>query len=181
MVNEYVRCTVCVCCVIRLYSSILQVTNTPFYVRIRLFAPLFRLSQGQDPLDVLAPPAGGPVTRWARNSTQDVAMGIWANHGGGYAYRCVATVTPPVAGEPSYDSETRDRIDSNQTTAPQSTVTINPLQSTEHGTRNTHSLTNSLSLSLSLSLPISLSIYLSISIYLSLCKNVAGQVTEGKV
>jgi hypothetical protein len=166
-----VRCTVCVCCVIRLYSSILQVTNTPFYVRIRLFAPLFRLSQGQDPLDVLAPPAGGPVTRWARNSTQDVAMGIWANHGGGYAYRCVATVTPPVAGEPSYDSETRDRIDSNQTTAPQSTVTINPLQSTEHGTRNTHSLTNSLSLSHSLTHSLthslSLSLYLSIYLYLS--------------
>ena len=90
-------CTVCVCvcCVIRLYSSILLlVTNTPLRIVYRFvsFAPFFASPQGQDPLDILAPPAGGPVTRWARNSTQDVAMGIWANHGGGYAYRCVESL-----------------------------------------------------------------------------------------
>jgi hypothetical protein len=43
--------------------------------------------QGQDPLTVTKPPPGGPVTTWQKGSTQTVAMGVWANHGGGYAYR----------------------------------------------------------------------------------------------
>lgn len=43
--------------------------------------------QGQDPLDVTKAPPAGPVTMWAKGSTQTVAMGVWANHGGGYAYR----------------------------------------------------------------------------------------------
>jgi len=42
--------------------------------------------QGQDPLAVTQAPVT-ISTSWARGSNQTVAMGIWANHGGGYSYR----------------------------------------------------------------------------------------------
>lgn len=39
--------------------------------------------QGQDPLSILKGPPNGPQTTWAAGSNQTVAMGVWANHGGG--------------------------------------------------------------------------------------------------
>jgi hypothetical protein len=45
--------------------------------------PATGMQQGEDPLSVLKPPAAGPQTMWQAGSTQTVAMGVWANHGGG--------------------------------------------------------------------------------------------------
>lgn len=44
------------------------------------------MKQNDDPLEVLPGPNVIPTT-WARGSTVPVAWGMWANHGGGYAYR----------------------------------------------------------------------------------------------
>ncbi len=44
------------------------------------------MSQGADAIE-LPGPSDGPVTIWRAGSTVEVAFGIWANHGGGYAYR----------------------------------------------------------------------------------------------
>ena len=44
------------------------------------------MAQGADAIE-LPGPAGGPVTKWDAGSTQKVAWGMWANHGGGYSYR----------------------------------------------------------------------------------------------
>lgn len=57
------------------------------------------MMQGQDPLSVLKGPPAGPQTMWAAGSTQTVAMGVWANHGGGCEYcqlreRCMRGTLP---------------------------------------------------------------------------------------
>ena len=54
---------------------------------------------GQDPVEVLPGPKDGPVTLWQSGSTQTVAMGVWANHGGGYSYRLCKNVEGKVTEE----------------------------------------------------------------------------------
>lgn len=55
--------------------------------------PARGMAQGADALATLPGPAGGePTTAWRAGSTQEVAFGIWANHGGGYSYRLCANV-----------------------------------------------------------------------------------------
>ena len=41
-------------------------------------------------------PAGENATEWARGTNVTVAMGMWANHGGGYSYRLCKNVAGSV-------------------------------------------------------------------------------------
>lgn len=57
--------------------------------------PARGMSQGQDALEL----PQGPPTLWTAGTIVEVAMGIWANHGGGYSYRICPNVPGTITEE----------------------------------------------------------------------------------
>eukprot|EP00912_Choanoflagellata_sp_UC4_P000020 UC4_evm3s13 len=49
--------------------------------------PATGMRQGQDALTLPGPAQEDIPTKWQRGTHQEVAWGLWANHGGGYSYR----------------------------------------------------------------------------------------------